>query len=287
MATDSHPILITGASGFLGRALVERLLTMQQRIVCLGRNRSEIIVEWLNAHPTQLEWIETPDGYVPAGALDRRTFRSVVHLASFVPSSGGENRWENVRQIQRGMVDTTISLLEAVAGKTAHLVLASSVAVYGRGYSGLLDERTLPEPTDPYGLFKLASEGICRLFAQQEAIPCALLRPTQLYGSGEPHGIFLQKFFIPAALNGQPIRLVKGGREVKDLLWIDDAAEVFLAVIQQRAEGVFNVSSGRGVTVRKLAEIVRDLTGNQSPIEVSDDGSGVANQVFSNEKVLH
>ncbi|MCY7350561.1 MAG: hypothetical protein LH606_07820, partial [Cytophagaceae bacterium] len=47
------------------------------------------------------------------------------------------------------------------------------------------------------------------------------------------------------------------------------------------------VSSGRGVTVRKLAEIVRDLTGNQSPIEVSDDGSGVANQVFSNEKVLH
>ena len=283
---EDAPILLTGASGFLGRAIIERLLALNQRVVCLGRSQSEIIAYWLTTYPGQVEWIETPDGLVPPEALAGRSFQSVVHLASFVPSSGGENRWENLGAIQRAMLDSTISLLEAVAGKTAHVVLASSVAVYGRGHSGHLDEQTLPEPTDLYGLFKLTAEGLVRLFSLRANIPAALLRPTQLYGPSEPHGIFLQKFFIPAALADQPIRLVKGGREVKDLLWIDDAADIFVAATQRRIDGVYNVSSGRGVTVRQLAELVQNLTGNRRLSEVSDDGSAVSDQVFSNEKVL-
>lgn len=275
---------MTGAGGFLGRAVVRGLLDAGLSVLGTGRNFSENLQLLQTRFPTRFHFQEVPESGFDAGSFSGKTFASVVHLASFVPTSAGGNSWENLRKIQRGTHDYTLSLLDAVAGKTAHLVFASSVTVYGKSRSGVFRETDATEPTDPYGLFKLAGEGLCRLFAAKETVPCALLRPTQVYGPGEPHGIFFQKFFIPAAQRGEAIRLVKGGREVKDLLHIDDAARAFVAAVQRRADGVFNVSSGVGTTVREIAETLKTLAGSPAA-EITDDGSPVLSQVFDNERL--
>lgn len=275
---------MTGAGGFLGRATVRGLLDAGCTVLGTGRRFSEHLRLIRDEFSERFQFEEVPESGFEPGMLAGKSFASVVHLASFVPTSAGGNTWASLREIQRGSHDYTLSLLDAVAGKTAHFVFASSVTVYGKSRSGIFREIDATEPTDPYGLFKLAGEGLCRLFAMQEKIPCALLRPTQLYGPGEPHGLFFQKFFIPAARRGEALRLVKGGRETKDLLWVDDASRAFVAAVQRRAEGVFNVSSGVGVTVREIAEAIQTLAGTL-PVDVTDDGGPVLSQVFANEKL--
>lgn len=282
--SPAPPVLVTGAGGFLGRAVVRGLLDAGYAVLGTGRRFSENLKPIGDEFSERFRFQDVPESGFETEIFSGKTFASVVHLASFVPTSAGGNTWANLRQIQRGTHDYTLSLLDAVAGRTAHLVFASSVTVYGKSRSGVFRETDAPEPTDPYGLFKLAGEGLCRLFAANEKIPCALLRPTQLYGPGEPHGLFFQKFFIPAARRGEALRLVKGGREAKDLLWIDDAARVFVAAVQRRAEGVFNVSSGAGVTVREIAEAIETLAGNP-PADITDDGGPALSQVFANEKM--
>lgn len=277
-------VLVTGAGGFLGRAVVRGLLDAGFSVLGTGRRFSEHLRPLQEEFGERFQFQDVPESGFEAGIFSGKTFVSVVHLASFVPTSAGSNAWANLRAIQRGTHDYTLSLLDAVAGHTAHLVFASSVTVYGKSRSGTFRETDATEPTDPYGLFKLASEGLCRLFAAHENIPCTLLRPTQVYGPGEPHGLFFQKFFIPAAQRGEAIRLVKGGREVKDLLWLDDAARAFVAAVQQRAEGVYNVSSGQGVTVRDIAEAIQTLADSPAA-DLTDDGGPVLSQVFANEKM--
>ncbi|KJH69334.1 NAD-dependent epimerase/dehydratase family protein, partial [Aliterella atlantica] len=280
-ASPAPLVLVTGAGGFLGRAVVRGLLDAGFSVLGTGRRFSENLKLIQEEFRERFQVQEVPESGFEPGIFSGKKFASVVHLASFVPTSAGGNIWANLRAIQRGTHDYTLSLLDAVAGKTAHLVFASSVTVYGKSRSGVFRETDATEPTDPYGLFKLAGEGLGRLFSQNEKIPCALLRPTQLYGPGEPHGLFFQKFFVPAAKRGEDIRLVKGGREVKDLLYIDDAARAFVAAVQQRADGVFNVSSGVGTSVREIAEAIETLAGSP-PADLTDDGGPVLSQVFDN-----
>lgn len=275
---------MTGAGGFLGRAVVRGLLEAGFAVMGTGRTFSEKLRGIQEKFPQRFDFQPVPESGFGADFFSEKSFASVVHLASFVPTSAGGNSWANLREIQRGTHDYTLSLLDAVAGKTAHLVFASSVTVYGKSRSGVFRETDAAEPTDPYGLFKLAGEGLCRLFANEEKIPCALLRPTQLFGPGEPHGLFFQKFFIPAAQRGEAIRLVNGGREVKDLLWMDDAARTFVAAVKQRADGIFNVSSGVGTSVREIAEAIETLAGSPTA-ERTDDGGPVLSQVFANQKM--
>ncbi len=282
--SDSQPILVTGAGGFLGQAVATQLLEAGYAVLGTGRAFSEPFQRLQGRFPDRFTFQKIAETGFRPGDFQGKTFASVVHLASFVPTNSGGNTWENRREIQRGTHDYTLPLLDALAGKTAHLVFASSVTVYGKGKSGIFHETDATEPTDPYGFFKLAGEGLCRLFAQHEKIPCALLRPTQLYGPGEPHGLFFQHFFIPSAQRGEAIRLVKGGREIKDLLWLDDAARAFAAAVKQKAEGVFNVSSDTGTSVRAIAEAIQTLSGNL-PTEIQDDGSPALSQVFANEKM--
>jgi len=275
---------VTGAGGFLGRAVAGQLLEAGYAVLGTGRRSSEPSQRLQAQFPDQFTFQEIPETGFRPDDFQGKTFASVVHLASFVPTNAGGNAWENRREIQRGTHDYSLSLLDALAGKTAHFVFASSVTVYGKGKSGIFQETDATEPTDSYGFFKLAGEGLCRLFTQHEKIPCAILRPTQVYGPREPHGLFFQKFFIPTAQRGEAIRLVKGGRELKDLFWIDDAASAFAAAVKLGADGVFNVSSGLGTSVREIAEAIQTLAGNP-PAEIQDDGSMVLSQVFANEKM--
>lgn len=282
--SDSQPILVTGAGGFLGRAVAAQLLESGHTVLGTGRAFSEPFQRLQGQFPGRFTFQEIAETGFQPDDFQGKTFASAVHLASFIPTNVGGNAWENLRDIQRGTHDYTLSLLDALAGKTAHLVFASSVTVYGKSRSGVFHETDSTEPSDPYGFFKLAGEGLCRLFAQHEKISCALLRPTQLYGPGEPHGLFFQKFFIPSARRGEAIRLVRGGREVKDLLWIDEAARAFAAAVKQRADGIFNVSSGVGTSVREIAEAIQTLARNP-PAEIQDDDSPALSQVFANEKM--
>src|SRR5207245_2031845 len=123
--------------------------------------------------------------------------------------------------------------------------------------AGVKNETSPCEPATPYGVFKLASEGVCRYFAEITQTRLIVLRFTQLYGLGEPHGSFLQRVFLPEALRGGQISLTRGGRDEKDLLWVEDAATAIVQTLVHPGSGTYNISTGKGVSVFEIASLLQ------------------------------
>jgi UDP-glucose 4-epimerase len=283
--SDAGPVLVTGASGFLGRHVVRLLLERQNLVVATYR-----------ALGVEVDALQKtfPDTFNPMvldfrcditdGVFANRQFRTVVHLASYVPPSRPGNILAELPVIHNGVLGATMRLLSALQGRYEHLILASSVAVYGTGVSGVVVEDVPCRPTDLYGSFKLACEWVCRCVARSEKVELGILRFTQLYGVGEPHGIFSQRVFVPQAQQGKPITLIRGGREGRDVIWVTEAAEAVVAAIEHRANGTFNIASGQAISIRQIAELIRQLSGKDFPIEISDDGLPALSQAFDSHR---
>ncbi len=276
MKTNSEielPVLVTGAAGFLGGAVTEVLLSAGCRVSAVDMRLPARDSDWRERHGDRYGFmvvdLMSKDA---AGRLPDGPYRAVVHLASYVPKSGPAPDAHEAARVHDGVLGITLRLLDAVRGKAGHLVLASSVSVYGGMRSGLIKEDNRPEPTDLYGVYKLACEGACGCFAAANKICLTNLRFAQIYGPGEPHGRILQNVLIAHAMNNQCISLVRGGRDERDFLWVDDAARAVLQVIDKRVPGTFNIASGVSKSIREIAEMIRDYSGTNFPLEIVDHG---------------
>ena len=275
------PVLISGASGFLGNCLVKRLLIEDYSVVAVDRRPG---IDWNGLKQRYSKKFSSIildlDQPIENNVFDGQEYLTVFHLASYVPSFKNIPSISEMELTHRGVLIPTINLLNAIRGRTKYFLLSSSVSVYGHTQSGTFDETQPCDPTDMYGVFKLACEGVCKCFSLRERMDLTILRFAQLYGTGEPHGIFLQRVFLPQAQKNGKIELVRGGRDQKDLLWIDDAVQAMIDVTKKRITGVYNISSGQGVSIMEIAKILKTINRNQLDIEINDDGSTSLSQIY-------
>ena len=274
-------VLVTGASGFLGRHLVGALLEAGAVVVAADCRPSELDAARREQFGDRYRFVELDLRRDDVGrALGDDRYRAVVHLASFVPKSTAATGGHAAAEVHDGVLGITLRLLDALGGKTGHLILASSVSVYGSAVSGVFAETDVPVPTDLYGVYKLACEGVFRCFAASEKIRATCLRFAQIYGPGEPHGSFLQRVFIPRGMNNESIKLVRGGRDERDLLWVEDAATAIAQVLKSSVEGIYNVATGKGVAVRRMAGIIQECSGRNFPMEIMDGGEPALIRIY-------
>lgn len=272
------PIMITGANGFLGLHVTKGLLRRGLPVYAAGRNKATFppdpnsrFIKFNLQHDLPLDFCGT------------ERFSSVIHLASYVPSFVSSKGLEEQDAILEGVYLSTLRLLKALVGKTEHFMYASSIAIYGNA-QGVIDESSPCQAADYYGMYKYFGEELCRLFTKQFGIRLTILRFTQLYGPKEPHGIFLQRIFLENARKGEPIPLVRGGRDERDLLWIEDAADAVLAAVENQVEGTFNIASGTGTTIKSIAELLCKEMKSTSELLINDDGSPAVSQIYSIER---
>src|SRR4051794_17073948 len=197
--------LVTGAAGFVGSHLCERLLRDGHEVVGLDafipyypRPLKEANLSGLRS--------QASFAFVP---LDLRTddlgpaldgVRAVFHLAAM---PGLPRSWTEFDLYQACNLGATHRLLEAVrAGPPlARFVYASTSSVYGRYGSG---DETLPtRPISPYGVTKLAAESLCRAHADEQGLPLVVLRYFSVYGPRQRPDMGYHRF-VAALLNGQP-----------------------------------------------------------------------------------
>lgn len=272
------PILVTGASGFLGKVTVDKLLKCGYSVYACGQQNVPNI-----KHPNYQ--------FIPLNlrvdqlnqALGQQYFQAVVHLASSVPSFSTNKLFEGQDTYMNGIYMPTLRLLKLLQNKTNHLILASTVCVYGEA-SDCVTESHHCRPVDYYGMYKWFCEELCHQYATEHQTKLSILRFTQLYGPGEPHGLFLNRVFLDNAHLGKPIQLIRGGRDEKDLLWIEDAADAIVLAVSKNKEGTFNISSGKALAIKEIAEILRSISNNSFKILVGDDGSRAVSSYFSIEK---
>jgi UDP-glucose 4-epimerase len=185
-------------------------------------------------------------------------------------------------------VATTAAVLEFARTRApaASVVLLSSAAVYGQSALVPTPETAPLEPVSPYGFNKRAAEDLCRLYATQFGLACAVVRLFSVYGSG------LRKQVLWDACrklsgNGSP-RFYGTGREKRDWLHVHDAATL-IEVAGKRADKtcpVVNGGTGEATTLRDLLDhVFRLLDGREAPVFTGEARPGDPGQYCADIRV--
>jgi UDP-glucose 4-epimerase len=195
------------------------------------------------------------------------------HLAAIASVERGREEWLATHRVNLG---GTVALLDAARrarrGKPLPLVYASSAAVYGDSDALPLAETSAALPISAYGADKLGSELHARVGGRVHGLPTAGLRFFNIYGPRQdPRSPYsgVISIFCDRLRQGQPITIFGDGKQERDFVFVADAVQALLAAMAQAsiAAPVWNVCSGRAISVLGLAETIARLCG--TPLEIA------------------
>ena len=254
-------VIVTGGAGFIGSHLAGELLKRGYQVIILddlstGKrgNIEPILIQ------SNIQFIE---GSVTDLPLLNKLFQNVsyvFHLAA-IPS------------VPRSVEDPLIShdvnitgtlnvLLAAEHNKVKKVIYASSSAVYGDTPTLPKREGMPPNPQSPYAVTKLAGEYYCQVFFEVFGLPIICLRYFNVYGPRQdPSSQYAAVIprFIDRLFRGESPIIFGDGEQTRDFTFVKDAAEANILATESDATGVFNVGTGRRVSINKLARLITRL----------------------------
>jgi UDP-glucose 4-epimerase len=263
-------VLVTGASGFLGRRLIDRLADEGCEIVAVARHpapeayRSNPLIRWLVRDISQ-------DGLEVTGLPD---IDAAFHLAGATLGAGKD---ENT--FLRANEQTTVRLCQALAERTKLFIFASSQVVYGDArHLGVTEDFPLQPDASAYACSKLNSENWLRWFQKRYGGQYLVLRFCGFIDGG---GIV--DYLIDRALSGQPIELYSQGTVHRDYLPVVEAIDVMIAALKAPASPGFlpvNIGAGQALSAHELAKLICAELKSTSRIELLNDPSPQGDFVF-------
>jgi UDP-glucose 4-epimerase len=247
---SDRTVLVTGGAGFVGSHLAAALVP---------DNEVRVLDDCSTGDPERVP--DDAELYAAdvrdEAALERAMadVDCVFHQAAMVsvPESV-----ERPLDCHRTNTDATAALLDRARRTDTRVVLASSAAVYGDPASTPVAEDDPTAPTAPYGVSKLATDHLARVYADRYDLPTVSLRYFNVYGTGANGGVV--DTFCRRALAGESLVVHGDGEQTRDFVHVDDVvAANLLAATTEHTGTVYNVGTGRGVAIRALAERVSDL----------------------------
>jgi UDP-glucose 4-epimerase len=257
--------LVTGAAGFIGSTLAERLLENGADVVGLDcftdyypRAAKERNMATALGNP-RYRFVEAQLQTADLGTLlaDRT---HVFHLAA---QAGVRKSWGRDFDVYTvNNVGATQRLLEACVGLPLdRIVYASSSSVYGDLVSMPMREDALPQPVSPYGVTKLAAEQLCYLYHVNYNVPTVSLRYFTVYGPRQRPDMGFHKF-LRAALRGEAITVYGDGQQTRDFTFVHDAVSATIAAATRGTPGrVYNIGGGSRVSINGVFEIIGRVSG--------------------------
>ncbi|MHC1559620.1 NAD-dependent epimerase/dehydratase family protein [Actinomycetospora sp. C-140] len=254
-ALRGRPVLVTGATGFLGRHLVRRLRHLEAEVHALTRGDGE--------HDPDLPGTSWHRGDVAdpdeLGRLVRDVAPAAVfHLAGHVAGDRDS--------------DLALSMLEA----NTRAAVAVMTAAHDLGdcrvvLAGSLEEPRGDEPpSSPYAAAKSAATGYARLFHAQWGLPVTVLRIAMVYGPDQPDDEKLVPYVSRCLLDGAAPELSSGTRLV-DWVYVDDVVDALVrAATSERAGHVLDIGSGRTASIADVVTELADLAGYDGPLGFGD-----------------
>jgi UDP-glucose 4-epimerase len=251
MSPNPGTALVTGASGFIGSALVRALRMSDLRVValdvqpCLEDGVDDMVVADLT----------TPG--VIEDAFDREP-GVVFHLAARTSVLQSTKDPEGCYQVN---VAATQRILEcARQAGTRQMIMASTNAVVG-ATDEIISETTPLRPLTPYGATKAAAEMLCSAYSSAYDMPVAAVRLTNVYGPGMLAKDTFVIRLLRAAAEGRPVTVYGDGLQERDYLYIDDALKAFLLAWRGEVAGPLTVGTERSTSVLELCELAGQVTG--------------------------
>ena len=259
--------LVTGGNGAVGSNLVRKLLDLGARVTILDDfSQSKKGNLSTNKH---LDIIH--GSIVNSKILDKvfsKKYDYVFHLAArFANEMSVNDPMEDLRINIQGTMQV---LLKASQQKPKRFIYASSSSVYGHQKTVIFNEKTLPMPSTPYASSKLSGEHYCNAIHELYGMDYAIVRLSNSYGPFDPPGKFRNVIpnFMLNAINGKDLVIFGTGKETRDFTYVDDCVKGILltASTKQHKNQVFNLGTGKETTIKKIADMILDLTQHKSKI---------------------
>ncbi len=257
-------VLVTGATGFIGNELVEKLVPQGHEVYALERYVTGRYV--LGARNDCMRVFgDLRDHFTVRRLIKEIQPEMVFHLAAI---SAVSYSYDHPQEVIETNLLGTINLAEACLREVPnfrHLLFASTSETYGNGPNPKTEE-TPQHPNSPYSVSKLAAEKY--LFYMKDAydLPVTVLRPFNTYGR-KNNSHFVVERIIVQMLQGNTIRL-GDPHPVRDLLYVDDHVNAYLRCMgEMRALGeTFAFGTGAAVSVRDLVDKLKKITGFEGTV---------------------
>ena len=264
----SDVVLVTGAAGFIGSALVRRLSESGHHVVALDG-----LLDGLYPAEEKKQRFRALEGLpgVVTHTLDLRSAdlsvlpSNISYVINEAAMPGLGLSWQDFELYSSCNLSSVARLMDyALTWPLKKFVQVSTSSVYGKNAVG---DETLPtQPVSPYGVTKLAAENLALAYHRDSAIPVTILRYFSVYGPGQRPDMAYRKF-ISRALAGKPIEVYGSGEQSRSNTYIDDCVEATIAALTRARVGeIYNIA---GSTERSLNEALRIIEASVgSPVDI-------------------
>lgn len=241
--------VVTGASGFIGSALVRYLTAAGWDVLAVDRK------PFADANqPSRLADV-AQEGAL-AGLLDERTV--IFHMAASADVAASvANPRHDFDNTFRGVFE----VLEAARHAGSRVVFPSTASIFDASNTLPLSERAFPRPTSPYAAGKLGGEAYCHAYHRSYGVDVRIARLFSVYGVGM-FRFAIHDIVRKIQQDHEDVTLLGDGTQVRDYLFIDDAVRGLTMVATEGASGEeYNVASGEPVRLLDLARLIGELMG--------------------------
>jgi UDP-glucose 4-epimerase len=271
MRNHQQSILVTGAAGMIGSALVEELVSRNCHVLaadCVVPPAAEPYqgaVQWLKFDVTDCQVTEVLDSY----RIDE-----VIHAAAH---PGGRSLLEPTKDVEVNALGS-MRIFEYCARRNLPIVFTSSSIVYGEQPNFPISENVSPNPGTIYGVCKVACENYLRILGKGYGLPWTILRLFATYGAGHKPSSFqgIVNVMLGQLLAGDRV-VVRGSLErIRDLVYVKDVARgVVDALLSNQARGkIVNLGTGDPVSIRRMIEtLVRVMGRRPETIELVEEAA--------------
>lgn len=265
-------ILVTGADGFMGSHLIERLLALDAKVSVFVRGNStagttQYALKNINHLENKLEDILTGN-IASADAKDliiKNRPQIIFHLAAdaYVPNS-----FTHPIEVMETNLIGTLNILHILKEdkRIKRAVCTSSSEIYGMTIGGSINEEHPLYPSSPYAASKVAADRYCYAYRRTYHLPIVIIRPFNTYGPRHTYDVIPK--FIELALKGERLTIHGTGRQSRDFTYIDDMIDAFLIMgSHKNAIGkAVNFGTGKAITINYIARKIKEISGSSSKI---------------------
>ncbi len=274
-------VLITGATGFIGKHLVRFLMRQSGlELWCISRNGGQ--VDSVHVDSVDLTSAEK----VAEWRKDKPVFDTIFHLAASIPSSFKSSEADESFLDNIYMMQNTIAI--AIPDNSS-IIYTSSSSVYCTENTIPLTEDLIPQPNNPYSLSKYVGELLLDIAHIRYGLSTSSLRVSAPYGPYQKARTVIN-IFLRAVFESRNITLYGSGNRTQDFTYVDDVLQAIWLAFQKKASGVYNIASGNSITMSELAKTVLSVEQeSKSRIIYSDTADSQENYrvEYSIEKALN
>jgi UDP-glucose 4-epimerase len=283
----SQTAIITGAAGFIGSHLADRLIVEGWDVVGID----DLSSGKLSNLPSDIDLrvVDIRDKSVQQILSEVRP-NIVFHLAAQISVSASVRAPQHDADVNIGGALNVLEGIRGIGGENIRFVyVTSGGTAYGEPEFVPADETTPVRPLSPYGASKLAVETYLPIYKRLSGMSYSIIRLANIYGPRQdPHGeAGVVAIFAKAMIAGKSLTIFGDGHDERDYVYVEDVVNAISSAASSSFAGPFNVGTGVGTSTNRIFELVASYCGHSTPAVHGPARAGDVNRISLDSSKAH